>query len=84
VGTKYTADFVLQQLEILPSRQVRSVREYSVSYQDLTAGNGAAGSTGASSNGGTPAGGTSDSNAANAVNATAGAVKAVGKLFKSK
>jgi hypothetical protein len=84
VGTKYTADFVLQQLEILPSRQVRSVREYSVSYQDLTAGNGAAGSTGASSNGGTPAGGTSDSSAANAVNATAGAVKAVGKLFKSK
>lgn len=85
VGTSYTADFVLQQLEILPSRQVRSVREYSVSYQDLSAGNaGAAGSTNASNDGAAPATSASDSTAANAVNATAGAVKAVGKLFKSK
>jgi hypothetical protein len=85
VGTSWTAEFVLQQLEILPSRQVRSVREYSVSYQDLTAGNaGSTGSTNAASDGAASASSTSDSGAANAVNATAGAVKAVGKLFKSK
>ena len=83
VGTRYNADFVLQQLEILPSRQVRSVREYSVSYQDLSAGNaGTAGSSNASSTGAASAGSTGDSSAVNAVNATAGAVKAVGKLFK--
>ena len=90
VGTSYTADFVLQQLEILPSRQVRSVREYAVSYQDLRAGNSSGGAAasgttvGAAGDGSAPASTASDSNAANAVNATAGAVKAVGKLFKSK
>jgi len=90
VGTSYTADFVLQQLEILPSRQVRSVREYAVSYQDLRAGNSSSGAAaggttvGAAGDGSAPASTASDSNAANAVNATAGAVKAMGKLFKSK
>lgn len=90
MGTSYTADFVLQQLEILPSRQVRSVREYAVGYQDLRAGNssGAAASSGstvgAAGDGSAPASTASDSSAATAVNATAGAVKAVGKLFKSK
>ncbi len=76
VGTSWTADFVLQQLEILPSRQVRSVREYSVSYQDLTAGKPGGGTTGSTSGDGAA---TTDTSTANAA---AGAVKAVGKLFK--
>lgn len=38
VGTVFTPDLALEQLEILPSRQIRSVREYSVSFSNLTAG----------------------------------------------
>jgi hypothetical protein len=90
LGTSWTAEFVLEQLEILPSRQVRSVRDYSVSYPDLTPGKSSgaaagtpAGAAGAASAEGIDATGTTtDSSAAAAVNATAGAVKAVGKLFK--
>lgn len=37
LGTVWATDFSLEQLEILPSRQVRSVREYTVSFADLTA-----------------------------------------------
>ena len=48
LGTRWNADFVLQQLEVLPSQQVRTVRDYSVSFQDLAAG-GTPGSVGASS-----------------------------------
>lgn len=79
VGTSWTAEFVLQQLEILPSRQVRSVREYSVSYQDLRAGNAGSG-VGAASQGDGEAGGSSSTTA----EAVSGAAKAVGKLFKTK
>jgi len=88
VGTSWTADFVLQQLEILPSRQVRSVRDYAVSFTDLTADNGAGGGGGTTPTASAGAGATptaTDSSAtaaANAASATAGAVKAVGKLFK--
>jgi hypothetical protein len=38
VGTVFSPDFVIEQLEILPSQQVRSVREYSVSYNGLVVG----------------------------------------------
>jgi hypothetical protein len=51
-GTSWVADFVLQQLEVLPSRQVRSVREYAISFPDLTAAApGAGGATATSSSG---------------------------------
>ncbi len=76
VGTSWTADLVLEQLEVLPSRQVRSVRDFAVSYQDLTPGK-AMGSTASPSSG-------TDGNSATTADVTAGAVKAVGKLFKSK
>lgn len=76
VGTSWTADLVLEQLEVLPSRQVRSVRDFAVSYQDLTPGR-AVGSTASPSTG-------TDGNSATTADVTAGAVKAVGKLFKSK
>ena len=96
LGTSWTADFVLEQMEILPSRQVRSVREYSVSFPDLRTGGSGSGASSAAGtapgadgmsaagDGAAPATTSSDSSTANAVNATAGAVKAVGKLFKSK
>lgn len=35
VGTKYTSDLTFQQLEILPSKQVRSLREYAISFRDF-------------------------------------------------
>lgn len=38
IGTVFTPDLVVQQLEILPSQQVRPVREYSLTYANLTAG----------------------------------------------
>ncbi len=41
LGTNWTGDFVLEQLKILPSRQVRSVREFSVTFPGLTSDNGA-------------------------------------------
>lgn len=88
LGSVWSVDFVLEQLEVLPSRQVRSVRDYAVSFTDLAPGNapnaGGASTTTASAGGdaGTAPAATSDSSATNAVNATAGAVKAVGKLFK--
>ncbi len=71
---RWTADFVLQQLEILPSRQVRSVPEYSVSSPGPVGRQrrDAAGSTNAVDDGAAPATSASDSTAANAVNATAG------------
>jgi len=50
-GTSWVADFVLQQLEVLPSRQVRSVREYAISFTDLTAATPDAGGAPASSSG---------------------------------
>lgn len=39
IGTVYSPSFVLEQLEILPSQQIRSVRELSFSYSGTTAGN---------------------------------------------
>lgn len=38
IGNVFTPDFVIQQLEVLPSRQIRPVRDYSISYANLTAG----------------------------------------------
>lgn len=38
IGTVFTPDLVIEQLEILPSQQVRSVREFSLTYANLTAG----------------------------------------------
>ena len=38
IGTVFSPDVVIEQLEILPSQQVRSMREYSVSFTGLTAG----------------------------------------------
>lgn len=38
IGTSFTYDLALEQLELLPSRQVRSVRQYAVGFHDLTEG----------------------------------------------
>jgi hypothetical protein len=38
IGTSFSPDLVLQQLEILPSRQIRPARDFSLHYRDLTAG----------------------------------------------
>ncbi len=42
LGTSWTWDLALEELEILPSRQVRSLRQHAVSFPDLTAGGTAA------------------------------------------
>lgn len=38
IGTAFSPDLVLQQLEILPSQQIRPVRDFSLNYTDLSAG----------------------------------------------
>jgi len=38
IGTSYTWDVVLVQLETLPSQQVRAVRDHSLNFPNLTAG----------------------------------------------
>lgn len=38
IGTVHSYDVTLVQLEILPSRQIREVREYALTYTGLTAG----------------------------------------------
>lgn len=38
VGTTYAFDFTTIELELLPSRQVQSVRDYAVGFQDLAPG----------------------------------------------
>jgi len=38
VGTRYALDFTIEQLEVLPSQQIRSVREYAVGFRDLAPG----------------------------------------------
>jgi hypothetical protein len=38
IGTVFAPDLALRQLEILPSQQIREVREYSLSFADVTAG----------------------------------------------
>ncbi|HEU0140232.1 MAG TPA: hypothetical protein VFQ79_10990, partial [Bryobacteraceae bacterium] len=35
-GLSYTFDVSLEQLEILPSQQIRSVRQFSLNFPDLT------------------------------------------------
>ena len=40
IGTTFTYDLTLVELQPLPGNQVRSVRDYSVSFQGLTAGSG--------------------------------------------
>lgn len=37
IGTVFSPDLVIEQLEILPSQQIRSVRDYSVSFANITA-----------------------------------------------
>ena len=38
IGTVFTPDLAIERLEILPSQQIRSVREYSLSFANLSAG----------------------------------------------
>ncbi|MEG9437767.1 hypothetical protein JAO29_16580 [Edaphobacter sp. HDX4] len=38
LGTSYTYNVTIQQLEILPSEQIRTVREYSMNFANLNAG----------------------------------------------
>jgi hypothetical protein len=38
IATSFSPDLVLQQLEILPSRQIRPARDFSLNYSDLAAG----------------------------------------------
>ena len=38
LGTVYTANFTINQLEILPGNQMKTAREYAVSFRDLSAG----------------------------------------------
>lgn len=38
IGTSFSPDLVLQQLEILPSQQIRPARDFSLNYTDLAAG----------------------------------------------
>jgi hypothetical protein len=38
IGTVFTPDLAVEQLEILPNQQVRSTREYSLTFANLTAG----------------------------------------------
>jgi len=38
IGTVFTPDLAVEQLEILPSQQIRSTRQYSLSFADLSAG----------------------------------------------
>ncbi len=40
VGTVFSPDLVFEQLEILPSNQIRSVRDYNVSFVNIAAGGG--------------------------------------------
>lgn len=37
LGTSYTIDFAVEELEILPRSQIRTVREYTLGFRDLTA-----------------------------------------------
>src|SRR5690606_40718381 len=41
-GTVLSAELVIEQLEILPSQQIRSMREYAVSFANLVNGSGSA------------------------------------------
>lgn len=38
IGTGFAPDLVLQQLEVLPSRQIRPTRDFSLNFTDLSAG----------------------------------------------
>lgn len=42
VGTVFSPELVIEQLEILPSQQIRSMREYAVSFANLVNGSGSA------------------------------------------
>ena len=37
LGSAFTWDFAVEQLEVLPSKQVRSLRQFSLNFQDLAA-----------------------------------------------
>jgi hypothetical protein len=37
IGTVYAFDFAVEELELLPRSQIRTVREYTLGYRDLTA-----------------------------------------------
>ncbi len=38
IGNAFNPDLAVEQLQVLPSQQVRSIREYSINYPNLTAG----------------------------------------------
>lgn len=38
IGTSYSPDLVLQELEVLPSRQIRPARDCSLSFRELAEG----------------------------------------------
>ncbi|HWK75455.1 MAG TPA: hypothetical protein VNQ81_14345 [Povalibacter sp.] len=38
IGTAFNPDLAVEQLQVLPSQQVRSIREYSINYPNLSAG----------------------------------------------
>jgi len=40
IGTSYTYDVVISQLELLPGDQIRTVRDYSLNFPDMTASSG--------------------------------------------
>lgn len=40
LGTKYTVDFSVDELEVLPRNQLRTKREFTVGFRDLTLGGG--------------------------------------------
>jgi hypothetical protein len=42
IGTAFSPDLAIQQLEVMSSQQVRSIREYSVNYRNLKPGSWAA------------------------------------------
>lgn len=42
VGTSYTFDLAVEELEVLPRNQLRTIREFAVGYRDVTAGTPAA------------------------------------------
>jgi hypothetical protein len=36
LGTSYTVDFAVEQLEILPRNQIRTQREFTLGFRDIT------------------------------------------------
>ncbi len=56
LGTAFTFDFTVHQLELLPANQVRAIREYTVNFTDLTPSNPIGGITSSTPTGANPQG----------------------------